>query len=193
MLVSNLQRKSFNPLEKARLIQTLCQPEREGGGGKTREQVGKMFGKTGSWASNCLRMLQLPEVWQHRIAAGELGESQGRLLVPYAEEPEVLEAVAAGMAANPWAWHTREMFERSLQTIVAGESRPAEVADDDAIAKKPATLRRDSQAAEGDAKRAPRVEDLCAVVERFTDVKALRRLQVAVAKRIESLSIRRPK
>ncbi|MGC4004691.1 MAG: ParB/RepB/Spo0J family partition protein [Pirellulales bacterium] len=128
MLVENLQRKSLNPIEKAALLERLCQPIEQGGAGRTQVAAAKLFGKKASWASNLLRLLKLPEEWRNKIIGGELSETQGRLLVTHCEQPDVLKAVGDDMRKNPWAWKMREDFERSLKIVVSGKPVPATAA-----------------------------------------------------------------
>ncbi|MDX1961594.1 MAG: ParB/RepB/Spo0J family partition protein [Pirellulales bacterium] len=119
ILVENVQRKDLNPIEKAKLLERICQPLAAGGGGKSHVAAAKLFGKTHSWTTNLIRLLKLPESFLQKIAKGEMLESQGRLLVPHCDNPEILEAVSKDMEQNPWAWKSRDDFERSLGLVIA--------------------------------------------------------------------------
>lgn len=81
----NAQRSDFNPIEKAQLIEKLCQA------GKTREQAAADVGlESGSAASNLVRLLRLPKEWRERVASGELPESWARIMTPYTHIPALM-------------------------------------------------------------------------------------------------------
>lgn len=80
----NGERRDLDPMQKARLINRLCQPVADGGAGLTRQQAGERVGmETGSAASNLVRLLELPKKWQDRVAAGELAWTWAREMIPY--------------------------------------------------------------------------------------------------------------
>jgi ParB/RepB/Spo0J family partition protein len=92
IVIENAKRKDLNAIQKAQLIETLCSPNKDGSQGLTREAAAKHVGlESGSAASNLVRLLKLPKVWQERVAAGELDESWARLIVPYIALPPVME------------------------------------------------------------------------------------------------------
>ncbi len=124
-LVENLQRRDLNAIEKAQGIKQLCEPTENGGAGKTHAEAGEMFGRERAWATNLIRLLTLPEVWQQRIVTGELSESQARALLPYARKPAILARIEADMVKNPWAWRTREDFERNAAQLASDSESPA--------------------------------------------------------------------
>lgn len=202
MLVTSIQRKGLNPIEKARLITKLCMPIAEGGAGKKKADVGKLFGRTGSWASNLCRLLQLPEDWQRKVAAGDISEAAGRLLVPLVDDAKLLEAVSHDMAANPWAWATREAFERSLQLIVDGRNGKAPTPAEPPAPRAPQHARAvmqpdeptsdDARPDDAPTTAAPKplsLSTLCAEIERLTDVKALKRVQKVAERRLAALAV----
>jgi ParB/RepB/Spo0J family partition protein len=129
---ANAARDDLNPIEKARLIERLCQPIAEGGAGKTREQAGNQFGlKDGASASNLVRLLKLPKVWQDRVAAGELPESFARLIVPICHAPKLMDQLNAEWEKDhrPGAdesshWETRDDVEREVHRIFEKFTRP---------------------------------------------------------------------
>lgn len=119
----NAQRKDLNPIEKAQLIERLCDDH-----GFTREQAAKDVGlSTGAAASNLVRLLKLPDVWQQRVAAGELPESFARLLVPVCHVPVVMDALDQSFTSeDPWErehWATREALEEAIDDTVLRETR----------------------------------------------------------------------
>lgn len=82
LAAANASRQDLSPIDKAKLIVRLCQPKSEGGGGLTREAAALMFDlQSGGAASNLVRLLELPECWQQRVASGELPQTFARELV----------------------------------------------------------------------------------------------------------------
>jgi ParB/RepB/Spo0J family partition protein len=89
---ANGQRADLNDIERAELIERLCKPIADGGAGLTRDAAAIRVGlKDGSSASNLVRMLKLPKVWQQRVASGELPGSFARLLLPVLPLTPVME------------------------------------------------------------------------------------------------------
>lgn len=124
--VENAARQDLDPMQKAELIDTLCTPIDEGGAGKTREEAAKVVGlKTGAAASNLVRLLELPELWRNRVAAGELPESFARLLLPY-NHPELLAEFDKDYKQEQTSehiydrcWNHREALATRLSEIVS--------------------------------------------------------------------------
>jgi len=113
----NLLRDDWNPIEMAKYIDCLTKPETEGGAGLTVTDVATRYGKTRPWAAHLRRLLKLPETWQQRVTTGELSERAARALVPFADKPRVLNAIAKDMKENPWAWRTGADVERNAPLI----------------------------------------------------------------------------
>lgn len=96
-LVENLEREQLNPIEEAKAFQKMILPVAAGGCGYSQAELAQRI-KIGkdrhqpnpSYISNRLRLLKLPEVWQRRIGCGEMSATHGRILIPYADRPEVL-------------------------------------------------------------------------------------------------------
>jgi ParB/RepB/Spo0J family partition protein len=128
----NAERTDLNVIEKARMIQALCRPAAESGGGMTREQAAKIYGlETGAAASNLVRLLELPKVWQDRIASGEFPQTFARLLVPYAHAPRLMavvdEVYRKAMKKGGYErdrWSDRAGVERQVDNIVMNHTRP---------------------------------------------------------------------
>lgn len=130
----NAQREDLDAIERAQLIERLCQPIEQGGNGYTRERAAQEVGlETGSAASNLVKLLRLPEVWQERVASGELPESFARLLVPYVAAPKLLAEIekswqkANKPKADEWdqaAWGSRANVQEFLEDIRRDHTRP---------------------------------------------------------------------
>jgi len=131
MAEENAKRQDLNPIERARLIETLCEPLDKGGAGLTREAAAKRVGlASGSAASNLVRLLELPKVWQDRVAGGELPESFARLLLPVLPLKAVMERLERewkerGEPYNRWdnpnAFASRDVLEGEIQGIIDDE------------------------------------------------------------------------
>ena len=84
----NAHRADLTPIDKARLIERLCQPVNKGGAGLTREQAAQSVGlQSHSAASNLVRLLKLPASVQTAIAEGRLPETYVRPLLPLLDGP----------------------------------------------------------------------------------------------------------
>jgi ParB/RepB/Spo0J family partition protein len=122
----NAQRKDLNQIEKARLIDRLCQHTEEGGGGLKREQAARIYGlETAAAASNLVRLLELPKAWQDRVASGELPWTWAREIVPYVKAGPVLEELEKDWKdrsdARDWqpnAFKSRQDLTERLDDIV---------------------------------------------------------------------------
>ncbi|MFD3874407.1 ParB/RepB/Spo0J family partition protein [Streptomyces sp. NPDC058623] len=91
LLAENLEREDFDVVERARGVQQLVDTCAEGGkehGAKSR--AAERLGKSPSWVTNQLVLLELPEEIQRMLSAGEMPERDGRLLARAAKDrPEV--------------------------------------------------------------------------------------------------------
>ena len=134
----NAQREDLTAIDKARLIQRLCAAEADGGAGLTREAAGKHVGyASGSAASNVVRLLELPAVWQERVAKGELAETFARCLLPIAKAPTLMERAEADWTkahrkgAKSWDaenWERREDVEGFVEELME-EAVPMDAAE----------------------------------------------------------------
>lgn len=132
----NAKRTDLNPIDKARMIRELCKPIADGGSGYTREKAAAVYGlDSGAAASNLLRLLELPERWQERVATGELPQTFARFLTPYAASPAIMREIDVawsrdtGPKAHEWdreQWERRDAFERSVAQIVRKITRPVD-------------------------------------------------------------------
>lgn len=132
IVTENAKRKDLNSIQRAQLIETLCSPNKDGTPGMTREQAAKEIGlQDGASASNLVKLLKLPQVWQDRVAAGELPESFARLIVPVLELAPVMEELEKDWKTrdkrrNSWddnAFDSRQVLEASIENLIDGECR----------------------------------------------------------------------
>ncbi|MGO4456711.1 ParB/RepB/Spo0J family partition protein [Streptomyces sp. M-16] len=87
LLAENLEREDFDVIERARGVQQLvesCAEEGREHGAKSR--AAERLGRSPSWVTNQLVLLELPEEIQIRLSSGELPERDGRLLARAAKD-----------------------------------------------------------------------------------------------------------
>ena len=121
----NGERRDLDPMQKARLINRLCQSVAEGGAGLTRQAAGERVGlESGAAASNLVRLLELPKKWQDRVASGELAWTWAREMIPYIPVfqaiDEELDRDWKNRETDRWdnAFESRAALNEQLQRIV---------------------------------------------------------------------------
>ena len=126
----NGERRDLDPMQKARLINRLCQSVADGGAGLTRQAAGERVGlESGAAASNLVRLLELPKKWQDRVANGELAWTWAREMIPYIPVfkaiDEVLDRDWKNRETDRWdnAFESRAALKEQLERI-ADEACP---------------------------------------------------------------------
>ncbi len=138
--IANGLREDLNPIQQAKLIERLCDPVSNGGGGMTRADAALAVGlESASAASNAVGLLRLPEIWQQRIASGKLPATFGRTMLPACEVPAVFgsleeawdlfeEAQAENdeyeLESNDFS--NRSSLERSVEQLLEKHTRPCD-------------------------------------------------------------------
>ncbi|MGW0394629.1 ParB/RepB/Spo0J family partition protein [Streptomyces sp. NPDC003042] len=87
LLAENLEREDFDVIERARGVRQLvdtCADEGREHGAKSR--AAERLGRSPSWVTNQLVLLELPEEIQNLLSSGELPERDGRLLARTAKD-----------------------------------------------------------------------------------------------------------
>lgn len=124
LAVANAQRKDLNAIEKAQLIERLCTANSDGSPPLTREQAAQTIGlETGAAASNLVRLLELPQRWQARVASGELPWTWARELLPVVKLEPVLKELDhdwANRETDRWdnAFLSRADLKEQIESIV---------------------------------------------------------------------------
>jgi ParB/RepB/Spo0J family partition protein len=100
VIVENAQREDLTIIEEARMMRDYGTRWN-----KTSEQVGEVFGKSGATVRGVIRLLELPEAVQEKIASGEISQGAARKLLTIArvDESRIESAVrsfAAGESAE---------------------------------------------------------------------------------------------
>lgn len=76
MLVENIQREDFNPMEEAYAYKRLKEDFK-----LTQEEIALRVGKSRSFIANSLRLTQLPEIIQDLLVQGQLSVGHGKVLL----------------------------------------------------------------------------------------------------------------
>ncbi|MEV8534661.1 ParB/RepB/Spo0J family partition protein [Streptomyces sp. NPDC051211] len=141
LLAENLEREDFDVIERARGVQQLVETCAEDGrehGAKSR--AAERLGKSPSWVTNQLVLLELPEEIQAMLSSGDLPERDGRLLArtakdrPGAGAAELLDFLRASKEQEAQVKAAQREILRSAQeaapvtaaTADAPDSGPAE-------------------------------------------------------------------
>ncbi len=93
-LVENFQREDLNPIERAAGLAAILKAKHA----PTQGALAMMLGCTQGHISNQLRLLELPESLQKRIISGEISARHARAIVPYADQPAILEEIEKQIA-----------------------------------------------------------------------------------------------
>lgn len=95
-VIENLQRKDLDPVEEARAFQQLLELTDAAGQPlypRGAEGVAERIQKDGSYVRQRLGLLKLPAPVQDLVSAGKVPFAQARVLTPYGEYPQIMEAV----------------------------------------------------------------------------------------------------
>lgn len=87
-LIENLQRDDLNPLEEAESLQKLIQEY-----DRTQEEVASAVGKSRSYVTNTLRLLQLPESVQQFVREGKLSAGHARALINHKNAEQLAQQI----------------------------------------------------------------------------------------------------
>ena len=115
--IENLLSENLNPIEEAAWIET------ELANGTKPAALAKTLGVTASHISNRRRLLKLPEQFQKHVAAGTVGPTVARDLVPFADRPEIVEAAGLLVFTTDGEF-TRDDFRQTIYEAAAANSRP---------------------------------------------------------------------
>jgi ParB family chromosome partitioning protein len=92
----NVDRKDLTPIEEARAMATYRDQF-----SKTSDDIGELFGLSGSAVRNKMRLLELPASVQERVQAGEIQEGAARRLLALNRiAPQAIEKVAEDLVKN---------------------------------------------------------------------------------------------
>jgi ParB family chromosome partitioning protein len=113
----NLDRKDLTPIEVARAMATYRDTF-----GKTSDEIGELFGKSGSAARNTMRLLNLPMPVQEKMQSREINESTGRkLLVLQKMAPQAIPDIAKVITGKERAWRS---VDEEIQSALEEAAHP---------------------------------------------------------------------
>jgi ParB/RepB/Spo0J family partition protein len=117
-LQSSMDRAELNAIDKGRAFQAMLEQQ-----DLTQRELAEMLGIDQSTIANLTRLLKLPGEWQDKVIAGEITGSAARDLVPWANEPAVLDNLLKRMISmNPDKFASE--FRWELQNAIELGSRP---------------------------------------------------------------------
>ncbi|MGI6405877.1 MAG: ParB/RepB/Spo0J family partition protein [Syntrophaceticus sp.] len=86
MLVENIQREDFNPMEEAYAYKRLKEEFK-----LTQEEIASRVGKSRSFIANSLRLTQLPDIIQDLLVQGQLSVGHGKVLLGLADRQQQMD------------------------------------------------------------------------------------------------------
>jgi ParB family chromosome partitioning protein len=87
-LLENIQRQDLNPIEEAAGYHRLAEEFQY-----TQEALSRIFGKSRSYVTNCLRLLTLPQAIQTALIEGTISAGHGRALVGCEQAEALLDRI----------------------------------------------------------------------------------------------------
>jgi len=86
-IVENVQREDLNPLERAQAFVRLAEEF-----GLTNKEISKRIGKSGSYISNSIRLLKLPDALKDGLLSGLISEGHARALSSINDDKLMIDA-----------------------------------------------------------------------------------------------------
>ncbi|MET8298465.1 ParB/RepB/Spo0J family partition protein [Streptomyces sp. NPDC005180] len=162
LLAENLEREDFDVIERARGVQQLvdtCAEQGREHGAKSR--AAERLGKSPSWVTNQLVLLELPEEIQRMLSSGDMPERDGRLLAraakdrPGASAADLLDLLQENKAQESQAKAAeRELLREARESSLVVAPAPVPVA---APTSAPVAAPEASEAAPAPAAASPRL------------------------------------
>jgi ParB family chromosome partitioning protein len=119
-LEENLKREDLTPIERAQAIRRLIDDHK-----LTQTEVAKRLGITQGQVSNELRLLNLPDSLQVKVADGHVAPTLIRCVLPFADIPAITDGVRERIEFRKRSDHelTVDELENVLETLVDKNSR----------------------------------------------------------------------
>lgn len=118
-LVENIQRKDLKPLEEAEAYRTLVNEY-----SLTQEEVGRRVGKSRTYITNSIRLLDLPFEIKKYINDGTISEGHAKVLLGI-KDKKVLEAAAKTVADNGMSVRETERLVKALNAPKNTKKKPS--------------------------------------------------------------------
>ncbi len=113
-LIENIQRENLNPIEEAIAFRNIINETK-----MTQEQIATKFGKSRSYITNILGLLNLPESVQEKVANNEISMSHARTLSKITDNNKVIELADKIVSEN--------LNVRQIEKISSSEVLPKRV------------------------------------------------------------------
>jgi ParB/RepB/Spo0J family partition protein len=119
VIVENAQREDLTVIEEARMMRDYGTRWN-----KTSDQIGEVFGKSGATVRGIIRLLDLPEAVQEKIASGEISQGAARKLLTIArvDESQIASAVKSFAAGESAEDVIEDAMRKSESAFVMHES-----------------------------------------------------------------------
>ena len=107
-LIENIQRENLNPLEIAYSLEALIKEH-----GYTHEELAKNIGKSRSYVTNLLRILNMPEVVKEALRENKITLGHAKVMSGLGEDE--IEKVVDKIVQNSWNVRDTEKYLKSLK------------------------------------------------------------------------------
>jgi len=107
-LIENIQRENLNPLEIAYSLEALIKEH-----GYTHEELAKNIGKSRSYVTNLLRILNMPEVVKEALRDNKITLGHAKVMSGLGEDE--IEKVVDKIVQNSWNVRDTEKYLKSLK------------------------------------------------------------------------------
>ena len=130
-LIENIQREDLNPVEIAESLKALINEH-----GYTHETLAKNIGKSRSYITNILRLLNLPDFVKEKVAKNEISYGHAKILSGLSEE-EVIKVID-NITNNNLSVRETEKFIKNLKNPIQKKEKEENFLDENIleIAKK---------------------------------------------------------
>ena len=130
-LIENIQREDLNPVEIASSLKALIDEH-----GYTHEELAKNIGKSRSYITNILRLLNLPDFVKEKVAKNEISHGHAKILSGLSEK-EMLKVVD-NITKNNLSVRETEKFIKNLKNTAVKKEKEENFLDENVleIAKK---------------------------------------------------------
>lgn len=121
-LIENLQREDLNPLDEARALKQLADEF-----GYSNEDIADKVGKSRSYVSNMIRLMELAPAVAAMVTEGKLSAGHARALLPLSEDQQVDQAkkiAALGLNVRQTEQIVAELQGRDTKSRSAGKAAP---------------------------------------------------------------------
>ncbi len=129
-LVENVQRTDLNPIDRAQAFERLMEEF-----DLTNAEIAKRIGKSPSYVSNSIKLLELPDALKDGLISGLISEGHARALSSIDEKGLMIDAYKTILKESGSVRRAEELARRmksqSGQKVQSASSRPAHIVSDE--------------------------------------------------------------